>query len=200
MFGSTENSRTKTEDIQKNESCYGGFGGRFSYERCRRDESGRRFTAASIASVLCACIMVGAFGALCGIVMYHIVETNKQLYFPSGDMAGYEIGSKEKAADKTRSDYVVLSTDAEYSMFETVTNEVATRYRVPTGVMLKRVEEDSEAYEVGFRAGDIIVDIDGTAVNDIDNMNAILASREAVTVSKVTVFRDNVYVILDIVF
>ncbi len=199
MFGNTDDARTKTEDMQNNESCFGGFGGRFSYERCRRDEGARRITAAGIVSVICACVMVGAFGALCGIVTFQIVEANKQLYFPGGDIVGFESGVKEASqVEVPRRDYALLSTDDELSMFETVTSEDAARYRVPTGVMLKRVEEESEAYTVGFRAGDIIVDINGSAVTDVNAMNAILASREAETETKVTVFRDNVYLILKI--
>lgn len=199
MFGNTEDVRTKTEDTEKNESCFGGFEGRFSYERCRRDETGRRITAAGIVSVICAFFMVGAFGALCAIVTFQIIETNKQLYFPGGDLAGFETnGDDTLPTEIPKRDYTLLTSDSESPMFEMVTNDDSVRYRVPMGVMLKRVEETSDAYSAGFRTGDIIVDIDGSAVTDVSVMSAILAARETDAASKVTVFRDNVYFILEL--
>ncbi len=196
MFGNTDNNtRSETEDIQSNGSCYGGFGRRFSYEQSKKDNGGFRITTSGLVSAICALVVVGAVGALCGVVMYHMVEANKPLYYPSGDLADSDRG-KSGAAYKEADVVMPLSEDE--GIYENVTSDLSARYRVPTGVMIKRVAEDSEEYAAGLRSGDILISIDGIKVSDIDTMNGILSSREASMGSEIMIFRNNVYIVLNI--
>ncbi len=197
MFGNTHNTRSETEDIQSNGSSYGGFGRRFSYEQSKKDNGGFRITTSGLVSAICALVVVGAVGALCGVVMYHMVEANKPLYYPSGDIAEAESGRSGAAHREAEADAVMpLSENA--GIYENVTSDLSARYRVPTGVMIKRVAKDSEEYAAGLRSGDILISIDGIKVSDIDTMNGILSSREASMYSEIMIFRDNAYIVLDI--
>ncbi len=201
MFGNSDNIRTKTEDNQENSCCYGGFGRRFLYEQCAKHNSAKRISAVGVISVLCVCIMVGAFGILCGIVMYHIVEAGRLPDYRGGTMLPLETSATHKTdADQGALHVSLLSDKRDDSTFENVTSDISTRYRVPTGVMMKRVETDSDAYAAGFRSGDILVSIDGVQIRDIDAMNSFLSMRDAVAKSKIKVFRNNTYIEIEIVF
>ncbi len=201
MFGNSDNIRTKTDDNQENSCCYGGFGRRFLYEQCARRNSSRRIGVFGVVSVLCVCIMVGAFGILCGIVMYHIVEAGKLPDYRSGAVLPHETSAVHKAdAERGSHQTSLLSNSDADGTFENVTSEVSARYRVPTGVMIKRVDTDSGAYAAGFRSGDILVSIDGVPIRDIDGMNKFLSMRDAVARSKVMVFRNNAYIEIEVAF
>lgn len=201
MFGNSDNIRTKTEDIQEKSCCYGGFGRRFLYEQCAGNNSSKHIGVIGVISVLCVCIMVGAFGILCGIVMYHIVESGRLPDY-RGTVLPLEAPAVADKADAKRDEIQVslLSDKSTDDAFENVTSDLSMRYRVPTGVMMKRVETDSDAYAAGFRSGDILVSIDGVQIRDIDGMNSFLSMRDAVAKSKITVFRNNAYIEIEVAF
>lgn len=60
---------------------------------------------------------------------------------------------------------------------------------LPVGAYITVVEEDSLAAEAGLLAGDIVVEVDETAVTNIAQMSAILQAKEAGDTVTLKVFR-----------
>ncbi len=54
-----------------------------------------------------------------------------------------------------------------------VDDRTRTFYDYPAGVLITEISEYSDAYAQGLRTGDIIVGVNGTAVSDMDEINAI---------------------------
>jgi len=46
----------------------------------------------------------------------------------------------------------------------------------PTGVMVRAVEEGSPAQQAGLREGDVIVDLDGVPVVNVDDLHRLLTA------------------------
>lgn len=71
----------------------------------------------------------------------------------------------------------------------TVTDKIAAEYEIPQGVFIKEVLLDSPAWEAGLQNGDVIVEIDGAAVDSIEAYEEKLLSVEPGTSMEVVVNR-----------
>ena len=58
------------------------------------------------------------------------------------------------------------------------------------GVLINEVEEESPAEKAGLKAGDVIVEVDGDAVEDTRDVQKIIRGMEVGDIAKVTVLRD----------
>lgn len=58
------------------------------------------------------------------------------------------------------------------------------------GVLVTQVDEDGPAYEAGLRAGDVIVEVDGDEIEDIDELRDVISDKEEGDKVKIKVIRD----------
>lgn len=72
-----------------------------------------------------------------------------------------------------------------------LTSAVSKAYGLPTGLYVSSVYPTSDAYVKGVRAGDIITEIDGVALNDVVAYNDIKNVHKAGDTITITVYRDN---------
>jgi len=194
MFDNSKDIRTKIEDVTDNESCYGGFGGRFSYERFQSARSGHTRSGSRIINGICTVAVLAVLGLVCGAVMFHIVEAGQQIYYPGLDTVDLAVNSLKlgkESSIETRA--VGISSDDIDPLLEVITHEVSEKYRVPMGVMIKHIDEGSAAHRAGFEEGDIIVSIDGIDVLDMYGINSAISNSAPNSMSTITVFRNNEY-------
>ncbi len=198
MFGDNENIRTKTEDDVNTESCYGGFGNRFSYEQCRREENlgGKRFRIVFFAVALSMLSL--SFVFLCAVVLIRIVESNRQLYYPGAAYYTEALKASESEAPLKLAERAVSDVSEQGRMLVTVSDEDAQRYRIPVGVMIRSLDAQSEASLAGLEVGDIIVAVNGDAVSDVDSLTALVSENGGQAVVRLTVFRDNSYYVVSV--
>lgn len=52
-----------------------------------------------------------------------------------------------------------------------ITKDIAQRYNIPSGVYVESVDEDGAAAKAGIKVGDIITEINGTAVSNVMELN-----------------------------
>ena len=64
-------------------------------------------------------------------------------------------------------------------------------YRLPQGIFITEVEEDSDAQNRGISPGDVLVSFDGKQVADVDTLNTLLYNHQAGDTVKVVVFRSD---------
>lgn len=196
MFGDTDNIRTRTEDDLNNTGCYGGFGNRFSYEQCRREEIRGRKKLKLALLFFGVCMFGVSFLLLSAIVLVRVVETNRSLYYPSALYADEShIVSVTELPIEASAPAVMKSVT---ERFVSVSSEESERYLVPVGVLVKSLEPDSEASSVGIEIGDIIVAVNGHSVSDIETLNTLIEAQTDGAVIKLTVFRDNSYYVLNV--
>ena len=69
----------------------------------------------------------------------------------------------------------------------------ATQYGLPTGALIRSVDEFSPAAEGGIQVGDIIVEIDGTVINAQNALTDKLAQYKAGDTISVKVYRDDAF-------
>lgn len=183
MFGGSKDIRKKTEKDENNGACFGGFGGRLAYERfCGRKSRGSIGDAMpKIAQIILACAFFGGLGTLCGFMMFNVIQGD---YIPSrsltADTAYAELGALAERAESMSS----LTYAGGVEMVD-VTEELSERYRIPMGVMIKRLAEDSTGYSDGVRSGDIVVMVGGKPVlqtKDFESIEAECGSGERVLV------------------
>ena len=198
MFGDTDNVQTKTEENLNSEGCYGGFGNRFSYEQCRRAEnSGFRrtrqvflFVGIGFFAIFC--------GLLCAIVLVRIVETNRSLYFPSAVHSVRAVRAADNEEMLPLGEDVAVSTFERGSELVNVSKEDSKRYRIPVGVMIRSLDQNSEALALGLEIGDIIVSVNDVPVSDIDTLNSLVLEAPEAPVTVLEVFRDNSYYVISV--
>ena len=66
---------------------------------------------------------------------------------------------------------------------------VAATYNLPVGVYIQSVEADGPAAKAGLQAEDIIIELDGTAIENHSDLSRVLRNREPGDAVGVTVFR-----------
>ena len=142
MFGITND--TKTEEIKyQSESSYGGYAERLRYEQVLRERGwGRAIKAVRIAVMTTVCLTFGLVGMLAGFMVYDMVDHNRELYFlPDAGRADAAMETAAHASDG----FSDMSVSAHLPAAEAVTPELAYRYRIPVGVMLRLVDAASAA-------------------------------------------------------
>lgn len=190
MFGNRDDLQTKSQQMQPEEPCFGGFGNRFSYERCQRSGAAHRSTLTRVLFIAGISMLLLSFGLLCGTVLFRVVVANSTLYFPNGSNVHAEkaVPGVTESALKEAECYVKGS-----STLISVTSEDSQRYRIPTGVMIKSVESGEDGI-FGLRTGDIIVSVNGREVPDVESLNSAITDSYESDLTKLTVFRDNDYI------
>lgn len=71
----------------------------------------------------------------------------------------------------------------------TVTDRIATDYDIPRGVYIREVLLDSPALEAGLQSGDVIVEIDGEEMSDVDTYEEKVLASEPGKIINITVNR-----------
>lgn len=200
MLGNSDEIRTKTEDEQNSECCYGGFGGRFLYERWQKNGGKPRGeTGRNIAVTLLLCVSVAIVCVLSGVVSYHIVVHNKDIYYPG--MVPVTSARESSLTAVSPMSYVSAAvTESDGAEWISVNSDMSVRYCVPMGVLIRDISEDSPGYSMGMRNGDIIVAVDGVPVCGVDDLSAVISSRDAVARSEIQIFRDGGMIVIECIF
>lgn len=189
MLGNRDDIKAKQENIKDPESCYGGFGSRFSYERHVNGGTAPVGIAKRVLFFTGILLMMLSIGLLCAAVIFRIVAVNSSLYFPNGNRI-----VKSSADTSVRRSAVTATAQAEAAL-ASVSFEDSQRYRVPTGVMV-RTESSADELVPGLMPGDIITSVNGTEVYDVDSLYAALSESFTSDSTRLTVFRENGYVII----
>ena len=58
------------------------------------------------------------------------------------------------------------------------------------GALITQVDEDGPAYEAGLRAGDVIVEVDGEEIEDVDDLMDVISDKEEGDKVKIKIVRD----------
>lgn len=201
MLDSNNDILNKTEDTRQDEACYGGFGKRLSYERwCRGEKGNLKLWIPRLTLVVSITLLFGMIGVLCGVTVFHLVRDNAEIYY-----ANVQKSEKNQEADTARLfDGISKSPVSELVLMknsvtaENISHEVAQRYRIPIGILIHKVIENSSAHAAGLLTGDIIVAVNGTAATDITSLDSMLAKYKLGTIVKFTVFREDTYVDLNV--
>ncbi len=191
MFGNSDDIRKETKKETNNEPCYGGFGGRFSYELLKSKNRNIRLTEIirKIVTVLVSCIFFGSLGVLAGLMIFNVVQGD---FIPS-------VPVKESKVDSTaKNENAINITDSltELAFFSggaemvSVTKEYSERYRIPMGVLVRDISSDSAGYAAGVRDGDIIVTVNGNAVLGESEIFSLADGYKTGDSIQVRVFRD----------
>ncbi len=194
MLDNANDIRNQTEKVNTNEASWGGFGGRFSYEESQSISLGGRICRSLPKIILgtAACAFLGMLGVLCAVMMYSIVNDNHSVYADAELLEAKGIGDAVSMSSGTDISIQTATAISHELTAEYVTPEQSKLYRVPMGVILYDIDEESAVYSSGFRSGDIIVALEGNAVGSVDVLGDMLAENKGDTV-EITVFRDNVY-------
>jgi serine protease Do len=71
----------------------------------------------------------------------------------------------------------------------TVTDEIAEKYELPTGVYVKSVELDSAAFEAGIQTGDVITTVNGIEMKNVKDFENWIESALAGSTAYITLKR-----------
>jgi len=80
-----------------------------------------------------------------------------------------------------------------------IPDEAKSQYNLPAGIYVSEVNPDSDAYEKGITAGDVITAVNSIAVASVDDVNAIKNNFKVGDSLTLTVFRDGKTFDVDIV-
>ena len=72
---------------------------------------------------------------------------------------------------------------------ESVSAFYQTYYRMPAGLYITHVDQNSEAREKGIEHGDILISIDNTRIIDMDSLNAVLYTYDVGDAVQVVIYR-----------
>lgn len=195
MFGNTKEIRKETENNKKNEPCFGGCGGRLSYElfssKNRRAKLAR--IAPRIATVFVSCVLLGTLGTLCGVMMFNVIQ-NRQTPYPTDFTFSANSKNTESASSADSTGTVSkLSSTYHSTLLENVTKDHSERYRVPLGILVREIPKDTIAYNTGIRPGDIIVAVNGNRVKDISEFEKHIDLKKSDDHITIRLFRDGEY-------
>lgn len=192
MLGKSDDIRKETKNKTENEPCYGGFGGRFSYELLRSKNRSAKLArmTSKIASTVFSCIFFGGLGVLAGMMIYQVMQGG---------------GVLRPAVEESKSDAALLgemnladsseqlSVTSDGARMVSVTKEFSERYRIPMGALIEELSPENTCYDAGVREGDIIVMVGTTKVlgaEEIPGLADIYGTEDSVPVR---VFRDGEY-------
>lgn len=74
---------------------------------------------------------------------------------------------------------------------ETVSPFIRAYYRLPRGVYVPQVPEESNAAAAGILPGDILLSLDGQRITDTESLSALLRRYQAGDTVTLTIYRDN---------
>ena len=79
-----------------------------------------------------------------------------------------------------------------------LTEALSERYNYPVGVYVESVEEGGPAEEAGLEVGDVITEVDGQAVESVEEINTIKNTYSIGDTISLTVYRNNDYITVDV--
>ena len=79
-----------------------------------------------------------------------------------------------------------------------LTEALSERYNYPAGVYVESVEEGGPAEEAGLEVGDVITEVDGQAVESVEEINTIKNTYSIGDTISLTVYRNNDYITIDV--
>lgn len=79
-----------------------------------------------------------------------------------------------------------------------LTEALSERYNYPVGVYVESVEEGGPAKEAGLEVGDVITEVDGQAVESVEEINTIKNTYSIGDTISLTVYRNNDYITVDV--
>ncbi len=79
-----------------------------------------------------------------------------------------------------------------------LTEALSERYNYPVGVYVESVEEGGPAEEAGLEVGDVITEVDGQAVESVEEINTIKNTYSIGDTISLTVYRNNDYITIDV--
>lgn len=113
-------------------------------------------------------VLINLSGEVVGLIM--------QSYSSDGDqntLTAVSISELKEVIEKLSNNQNIPYLGAKLS---TVTDEISQAYDLPRGVYVKSVEMDSPAMNAGMQSGDVVVEINGTAVEDVSQYTEKLLS------------------------
>lgn len=79
-----------------------------------------------------------------------------------------------------------------------LTEALAERYNYPVGVYVESILDDGPAKDSGLEVGDVITEVEGTAVTSVDEINEIKNTYSIGDTISLTVYRDGDYLTIEI--
>lgn len=200
MFGNSEDIRKETKNEIENGHCYGGFRGRFSYERFKSKKRTARLAeiVRKIAILLVSCIFFGSLGVLAGMMIFSVMQGDF-IGFGAMEQGDLESGAKNEANLNITDSMTQHSFISDGAEMVSVTKEYSERYRIPMGVLVKELPVESIGYAAGIREGDIIVMIDGIAVLGKEELSKATEEHREGDGVLVRIFRDGKHRDLNVV-
>lgn len=189
-FFTVDKEKKSAEENYDDSHTFGGFSSRWNYEDCRRRLSGVH--PAAIVLISMVCVFTGLSGVLGGILLFDFLKANPGLYFPEGTVFSASEPTELRAAvnpeDNEELDelYTGMSLD-------TVTPELASRFRIPVGVMVKSADPSRNAALRDLTVGDIIVTINDQEIRDIESLKEVYDPIPDGEDVHIRVFRRNKY-------
>jgi len=189
----------QTDDMQSDnrkgsgaEFSFGGFSDRISYERFGKNVKPR--LGVRLFFIGCICIFAGVAIALCGLLMYQVVQHNKGLYYPDRQC---EENSEDAVASSGDCEALTeLETTPAQVHFADVTPTKAARYGLPQGVMVRDSEFVSQCLSAEIFEGDIIVSLGDTPISDSEIFYSLLTDGSITSKLPIVLFRNNEPIII----
>ena len=190
MLFHTVNNQKQQEAEKPADFSFGGFSAKWEYEAYRRrKEAGRRR-----GMVMLACSLSFVVAAVVAVFCVRYFTQNNDAADPeesdfqtasmllSNDEETEEeellgVANVEASADAFRTDHNVFNGedhpfDLGFHVVE-LDAETSRKYRIPTGVLISRVEKDSPAEKMGLLEGDVIVGMNEVRIFTVENLNKL---------------------------
>lgn len=189
-FFTVGREKKPAEENYDDSHTFGGFSSRWNYEDCRRRLSGVH--PAAIVLISMVCVFTGLSGVLGGILLFDFLKANPDLYFPEGTVFSTPEATELHAVASP--DYTDNIDELYTGMsLDTVTPELASRFMIPVGVMVKSADPTRNAALRDLIAGDIIVTINDHEIRDIDSLREVYDPIPDGEDVHVRIFRRNKY-------
>ena len=189
-FFTVDKEKKSAKENYDDSHTFGGFSSRWNYEDCRRRLSGVH--PAAIVLISMVCVFTGLSGVLGGILLFDFLKANPGLYFPEGTVFSAseptELHAPVAPDDNGDSDelYTGMSLD-------TGTPDLASRFMIPVGVMVRSADPTRNAALRDLIAGDIIVTINDNEIRDIESLREVYDPIPDGDDVHIRVFRRNKY-------
>ena len=169
-FFTVDKAKKSADENYDDSHTFGGFSSRWNYEDCRRRLSGVHPAAIALISIVC--VFTGLSGVLGGILLFDFLKANPEMYFPEGTVFSAAEPTELHTAVDT---YTKKEVDEMYTgmSLDTVTPELASRFMIPVGVMVRSADPSRNAALRDLIAGDIIVTINDHEIRDIDSLKEV---------------------------
>ena len=189
-FFTAGREKKSAEENYDDSHTFGGFSSRWNYEDCRRRLSGVH--PAAIVLISMVCVFTGLSGVLGGILLFDFLKANPGLYFPEGTVFSVSEPTELRAAASPvdNSDIDELYTGMS---LDTVTQDLASRFMIPVGVMVRSADPTRNAALRDLTAGDIIVTINDQEIRDIESLREVYDPIPDGEDVHIRVFRRNKY-------